>query len=190
MRNLNLRNLPAWIPNVNAWMSSILLVLLLQGISIFLKTIFPLEQFLIILPPKLRSILYVLTLLSPILIIAVAHHWLHFFLDRFFPETRSPELGKIEGFIPGLMSWWEGLYGWLAIYVSSFIITIVSIILFSSYNSTLDLFYDLLNWWDVIKGWFTLPNITRLVTISYLYQFENIVRNHLLCVAGDHDKRA
>jgi len=181
----NFKNWPVWIPNPNALMSAVLLVLLLEGINFFLRNIFPFEGLLIVLPPNLKLILYLVTLLSPVIVIAIAHHWLNIVLDRFFPNVTTPEMGKAEGIFPGLISWWEGLYGWLGIYLSNFVVVLVSIILNpNAIDSEFYLMHDLLAWWDIILGWFTIPNLVRLVTIAYLYQFDSIYRNHLMSLGA------
>ncbi|MDJ0723528.1 MAG: hypothetical protein QNJ38_00280 [Prochloraceae cyanobacterium] len=180
----NFQNWPAWIPNPNALMSTLLLILMIEGLKLFLTYIFPLDGLLIVLPPKLKTILYLGTILSPIVVIAAVHHWLHLILDRFFPDMVTPEMGKTQGIIPGLISWWEGLYGWLAIYLSGFIIVLVNIILNPlAYHAEYFLMSDLLNWWNIIIGWFTLPNLVRVVTIAYLYQFDSVYKNHLMSLA-------
>ena len=181
----NFQNWPVWIPNLNALMSAVLLVLLIEGIKFFLEYIFPFEGLLIILPPNLKLILYAATLLSPIIVVAIAHHWLNLVLDRFFPNITTSEMGKAEGILPGLISWWEGLYGCMAIYFSNIVILLVEIILNpDAINSEFYLMHDLLAWWDIIIGWFTIPNLVRLVTIAYLYQFDNVYRNHLMSLGA------
>lgn len=181
----NFQNWPVWIPNPNALMSAVLLVLLIEGIKFFLEYIFPFEGLLIILPPNLKLILYAATLLSPIIVVAIAHHWLNLVLDRFFPNITTSEMGKAEGILPGLISWWEGLYGCMAIYFSNIVIVLVEIILNpDAINSEFYLMHDLLAWWDIIIGWFTIPNLVRLVTIAYLYQFDNVYRNHLMSLGA------
>jgi hypothetical protein len=110
-----MRNWPSWIPNPNAWMSAILLILLVRGIAVVIRIVAQYGYSLLEISPKLRIFLYFLALLSPILVIAVAHHVLHLFLDRYASGSRSPGMTTTEGLFPTLMSWWEGFYGWMAI---------------------------------------------------------------------------
>ena len=110
-----MRNWPAWIPNPDAWMSAILLILLWRGIGVVIRIIFQLGEPLMAISPKMRFLFYFAAILSPIVVIAVAHHLLHLFLERYAPNSRSPGMGRVEGFLPTLMSWWEGFYGWMAI---------------------------------------------------------------------------
>ena len=177
-----MRNWPAWIPNPNSWMSAILLILLVRGIAVAIRIIFQYGYSLIELSPKLRIVLYFSALLSPILVIAVAHHLLHMFLDRYAPTSRSPGMNTTEGLLPSLMSWWEGFYGWMAIALAFLVSSMISIIFWPSPN----LLYGTLAWWDELKDLFTLDTLYRLITTAYLYQFEHIVRQHLMSVGASN----
>ncbi len=130
--------------------------------------------------PKLRFLLYFAAVLSPILVIAVAHHLLHVFLDRYSPSSRSPGMSGTEGLLPTLMSWWEGFYGWMAIALAIVVSGMIQIIFLPSLNSL----YDMLAWWDELRDLFTLPTLYRVITAAYLYQFEHLVRYHLMAVGS------
>ena len=175
-----MRNWPNWIPSATAWMSAILLILLVRGLSVVLRIIFQQGESLMAISPKLRIILYFAALLSPILVIAVAHHLLQIVLDRYFPNTRSPEISSDLGQLPTLMSWWEGFYGWMAITLAMVVSGMIQVISSPSFNSL----YDMLGWWDELKDLFTLPTLYRVITAAYLYQFESIVRHHLMAVGS------
>ena len=175
-----MRNWPSWIPNPNAWMSAILLILLWRGIGVVIRIIFELSEPLMAISIKLKFLLYFLALLSPILVIAIAHHLLHLFLDHYAPSSRSPGMSKVEGFLPMLMSWWEGFYGWMAITLAMVVSIMIEIIFSPSPNSL----YHLLAWWDELRDLFTLPTLYQVVTTAYLYQFEYLVRNHLMTVGS------
>ena len=175
-----MRNWPNWIPSATAWMSAILLILLVRGLSVVLRIIFQQGESLMAISPKLRIVLYFAALLSPILVIAVAHHLLQIVLDRYFPNTRSPEISSNLGQLPTLMSWWEGFYGWMAITLAMVVSGMIQVISSPSFNSL----YDMLGWWDELKDLFTLPTLYRVITAAYLYQFESIVRHHLMAVGS------
>jgi len=178
---INWRNWPAWIPIPNAWMSAILLVLLAWGITFAFGVITTLlGPIAIFLPLKLIVLLYYLGLLSPIAIIAVAYHWLHIVLDRFYPDTQSPEMAGTSGFFPGIMSWWEGLYGWLALALGLMATYVVKAI-FSSHVNGLS---NPLDWWMQFGGLFTMANAIRIVTAAYLYQFDYLVRDRLMSIGA------
>jgi hypothetical protein len=161
-------------------MSAILLILLVRGLSVVIRIIFQQGESLMAISPKLRIILYFAALLSPILVIAVAHHLLQIVLDRYFPNTRSPEISSDLGQLPTLMSWWEGFYGWMAIALAMVVSGMIQVISSPSFNSL----YDMLGWWDELKDLFTLPTLYRVITAAYLYQFESIVRHHLMAVGS------
>jgi hypothetical protein len=175
-----MRNWPNWIPSATAWMSAILLILLVRGLSVVLRIIFQQGESLMAISPKLRIVLYFAALLSPILVIAVAHHLLQIVLDRYFPNTRSPEISSNLGQLPTLMSWWEGFYGWMAIALAMVVSGMIQVISSPSFNSL----YDMLGWWDELRDLFTLPTLYRVITAAYLYQFESIVRHHLMAVGS------
>jgi hypothetical protein len=181
-----MRNLPAWIPALNAWMSAVLLVLLVRGLAVIIDRILGLGFSVMDISMKWKVILYFLALLSPILVIAIAHHFLQIFLDRFFPETRSAEVDRPQGVIPGLMSWWEGFYGWMAISLALIVSYMFEFLLLFVWDSP----YSLLAWWDEIEDLFTWPTLVRIITAAYLYHLEYIVRHHLMSVgAGDRANR-
>lgn len=175
-----MRNWPAWIPNPNAWMSAILLILLVRGLEVVIRIIFQMGSPLMEMSPKLKILLYFAALLSPILAIAVTHHFLHVFLDNYSSSSRTPGMSRTEGMLPTLMSWWEGLYGWMAIALAFVVSNIIQVIFLPSFHS----FYDLLGWWNELRDLFTLPTLYRVITIAYLYQFEHLVRNHLMSVGS------
>ena len=175
-----MRNWPAWIPNPTSWMSAILLILLWRGIAVVIRMIFQMGELLMETSPKLRFLLYFAALLSPILVIAVTHHLLHIILDRYAPSSRSPGMTRTEGLLPTLMSWWEGFYGWMAIALAVVVSSMIQVISLPSFNSL----YDLLAWWDELRDLFTLPTLYRVITAAYLYQFEYLVRHHLMAVGS------
>jgi hypothetical protein len=181
-----MRNWPAWIPNPTAWMSAVLLILLFRGIFVVIRIIFQIGEPLMAISPKLRFLLYFAALLSPILVIAVAHHLLHIFLDHYSPSSRSPGMSQTEGLLPSLMSWWEGFYGWMAIGLSIVVSGLIQVIFLPSFNSL----YDMLTWWNELRDLFTLPTLYRVISAAYLYQFEYLVRNHLMAFgAGTQSER-
>ena len=178
-----MKNLPSWIPNFNAWMSAILLLLLVRGMKYMLRSIIEHTdyRFLKMLSLNSHAVLYLLIILSPIAVIAIAHHLLHICLDLFFPDTQTPEMsGRKEIWFPGLMSWWEGLYGWMAIILTAIVSTIVGVIIFSPH------YYlsEMADWWRGMKNFFNPLMFIRLVCVAYLYQFEQLVRQHLMAVGA------
>lgn len=174
---------PAWFPTPGSWMSAILLTLLMGAIGIVIKLINePVAQFVRQnLSSRLCWTLAALSILIPIVVIAFAHHLLHVYLDRFFPDSLSPEMGRTEGFFPGLMSWWEGMYGWLVIFIST-TVTIAIITAFFPFDSSeyAFLYYmQMLFAWDEPKHLLSAPVIGRTIAAAYLYQFEYLVHRRV-----------
>jgi hypothetical protein len=179
-----MRTLPSWIPNFNAWMSAILLLLILRFIKFALREFLEYTGYKIMQLLSFNSnlALHLLIILSPIIVIAIAHNLLHIALDLFLPDIQTPEMSTRKHWFPGLMSWWEGLYGWLAITITMIVSTILLIMIFSPayYLSEISL------WWYGNLKLFSPLILIQLVNIAYLYQFEQLVRQHLISV-GRHE---
>lgn len=177
-----MKKLPLWIPNFNAWMSAILLLLLVRGMKFVLRGALNnlSYEMLNLLSSKSHVVLYFLVLLSPIVVIAIAHNLLHLFLDQYVPDVQTPEVPERQSLFPGLMSWWEGLYGWLAIAMTMILSTMITVILFSPnyYLSSIN------SWWLGTSNFFNPTMLIRLICVAYLYQFEQLVRDHLIAVGA------
>lgn len=175
-----MNNLPKWIPNLNAWMSALLLIVLAKGASYGYYFLYIILTVILPLPTKSILIIFSFFLISPIVLIAFVHHWLHLFLDRFFPETRSPEMANVEGLLPGLMSWWEGLFGWQVLAIAMLISSSIWVI-FIPNTSISDFSWAWL--WYILQRFLTLATLLQLIVSAYLYQFEYLVRNYLMSLA-------
>lgn len=183
-----MNNWPTWIPNPGSWINAILLTLLMGAFAFSINLTGQLGYFLQRnLSSGLGLSFGVLAILSPILVIAVAHHLLHLVLDRFFPGTQSPEMGRTEGLFPGLISWWEGLYGWLVIVLSIVLSIAIVGVFFPSDSSG----YALLHYMQMLFSWhrseyiLSGPTIGRTIVAAYLYQFEHLVRCRLRAVGSN-----
>lgn len=183
-----MNRLPDWIPNFASWMSAVFLLFLTGGLALGVRLTWQMAASVGQLSPRLGIFLAMVGLLLPISLIAIAHHLLHLFLDRFFPDSRSSELGTAKGFFPGLMSWWEGLYGWMVLILSTLISAgILGFLFYSPSRFSLwmvDLF-TLLYSWDKGTNLLTIPAIVWIVVAACLYQFEHVVRQHLIAT-GRH----
>ncbi|MGB7416096.1 MAG: hypothetical protein WA902_17970 [Thermosynechococcaceae cyanobacterium] len=168
-----------WIPYPGAWLSAILLLLLTGVITYGASVMQSLGYFLARTSPNLLLLFGLAVVLLPIVFVAIAHHILHLFLDRFFPDSQVPEKEKVAGFFPNLMSWWEGLYGWLVIVLS----TLITAALIGGFADA-SLFYgrlqNLLLAWDKTRHFFSIPALIWVVVSAYLYQFEYLVHRHLM----------
>jgi hypothetical protein len=182
-----MQNLPAWIPTPRAWLNGFALVLLMTALQYGISYLWLLLSFLFPFLPDLPKLLFPLSVffqLLPIFLIAFLHHWLHRALDQFFPESRIPGTEGVQGFFPGLMSWWEGLFGWLVNSLSSLI--------------AFSLIWFLVPFPTTINLWFTIANseilpllreplfvFAQFMTAAYLYQFEYLVHRHLMTTGRD-----
>jgi hypothetical protein len=127
-----------------------------------------------------------LAILSPIIFIAFLHHFFHALFDSLFPGTSSPEMGQVKGLMPYILSWWEGLFAWLVLILTTTITISTLGIFYSSYDEL----FRLLSSWDNIKHIFTKEAIVWMVTATFIYHFEYLVRQRLLSVGYDRSNRS
>ncbi|MFM7406801.1 MAG: hypothetical protein ACKO3K_09095 [Cuspidothrix sp.] len=104
---------PAWFPYPSSWLKSIVIAFLLGiiGRIIYLSGNIGYKIAYWADSPSLFIIVSILILISPIFIITFTHHIFHIVIKQLFPKIQSQEMQNIEGFIPGIISIWEGLYG-------------------------------------------------------------------------------
>ncbi|MBD2452394.1 hypothetical protein H6G76_35925 [Nostoc sp. FACHB-152] len=137
----------------------------------------------IINSPELFGILLITTILSPILLIAFTHHYLHLIFSRFVSEIQAPEIGIVKGLVPKLMSWWEGLYGWLVIVLSSLVAGLVCTIILPvfglSYAKSPEIYIGIEKQVIVIFG------IIWVIQGSLIYQIDYLVRQRIISVYSD-----
>ncbi len=128
--------------------------------------------------PELLAIVSILLLLLPIPAIALFHH---FFLSRFISIIPGERQSNSDSLFPGLISWWQSLYGWMVFVLSTLIATLFC-------TPLLPLFK--LNYKTIIDT-YTLPHndiqlifaLIWLVSAALLYQIEYLVKLRL--VFGD-----
>ncbi|MEH2402956.1 hypothetical protein [Nostoc sp.] len=171
-----------WFPYPSYWLKALILTLFLRVIIFVVnntgKVGYRIVYF--VNSPELFFIFTILLLLSPIPIISFTHHCLHLLIGRFIPEIQAPEIGRTQGLLPGIMSWWEGLYAWLVIAISTLITALFSTILLPSIN---------LNYVRLIEDYTQIPNINNIMLISWFfyisggaitYQIEYLVRHRII----------
>jgi hypothetical protein len=178
-----MQNLPSWIPSPRSWVNAIALILFIIALQYAIAYLWVLVATVIELPPKVMFLLSVIIQLCPILLLAFIHHWLHRVLDTFFPESRLPETETVQGLFPGLMSWWEGLYGWLANHLSE-LIAFSIVWIFLPFPDGLNLLTLPKN---EISPLLTMPIflIVRVIFAAYLYQFEYLVHQRLIATGRE-----
>lgn len=212
-----MRNWSVWIPSPTSWMNAIVLAIvasliacgqsfiwglfsLLQLLAWFLSLIlWDWAKFIIPIINQLFIFLAYISptwFISPIIVIAFSHHYLNLLLERYFPEVNFPEMPRVEGLLPGFLSWWEGIYG-LAVILLAYLTsdTILAIVPFFQSNITQLDFAPM----NRLYIWFNLAlqlyqpihtSIARLaiwiVTAAYLYQFEARFRQYLMSLDNEN----
>ena len=147
-----MRLLPAWIPYPNAWLSALMLSVMM---GLFLSILRRHGDSFYNLPkwanaPEQLTVIVILLLICPIPAIALFHH---LFLSRFMSPIPGEKINATSGIFPGLISWWESLYSWLVIVLSTLIATLIC-------TPFLPLFQ--LNYTKVIATYAESPNNLRL----------------------------
>jgi hypothetical protein len=118
------KRLPIWFPYASSWLSALMLSVVMAGfVSIIKRNSSGLLLKLVksFANPEQLTILLIFFLILPIPAIALFHH---FFLGRFIPIIPGVRISKTQGFIPGVISWWESLYSWLIVVLSTLIATL------------------------------------------------------------------
>lgn len=172
-----MRLLPKWIPYPNAWLSALMLSVLM---GIFLGIIRRYGNSLYNLSkwsntPEQLTVLAILLLVLPIPAIALFHH---LFLSRFISPIPGEKINATTGFFPGLISWWESLYSWLVIVLSTLIATLICTPFLPLFN---------LNYTKIIETYAEKPNNIRLafaavwiVCAAIFYQVAYLFKNRLV----------
>jgi hypothetical protein len=160
---------PLWFPYPSSWLKALILTLFLRIIIFVLnnpgKVGYRLVYFL--KSPELFFIFTILLVLFPIPIISFTHHFLHLLISRFMPEIQAPEIGRTQGLLPGIMSWWEGLYAWLVIVISTLLTAFFSTIILSFFN---------LSYAKAIKYYIELQD--NLIVMFGLFQISGMALNY------------
>lgn len=143
---------PSWFPYPRSWMSAVFLSIIAGGLSTAATKIAEFGFYLARNSPRLDFLFVIVAGLSPIFFIAVAHHWLHIIMDRLAPDTQTKTATEIS-FFPGMISWWEGLYGWVVITLSLTITVGLLGFLFPAFN-----FIRFISDWHKIENFFYTSN--------------------------------
>ncbi|MEH1961782.1 MAG: hypothetical protein V7L05_18245 [Nostoc sp.] len=182
---------PLWFPYPSSWLKALILTLFLRVI-IFLVTNtgklgYRLAYF--VNSPDLFAIFTILLILSPIPIISWTHHCLHMLISRFVSEIQAPEIGRTQGLLPGIMSWWEGLYAWLVIAISTLIAALFSTILLPFFNLS---YARQIEYYTQIQN--VNNNIILIFGVFYIsagaltYQIEHLVRCRIISAYSGNKK--
>ncbi len=173
---------PLWFPYPSSWLKALILTLFLRVIIFIVQNTGKLGYDIVyfVHSPELFLIFTILLILSPIPIISLTHHCLHLLVSQLISETQAPEIGRTHGLLPGIMSWWEGLYAWLVIVISTLIALLFSIILLPLFNP---------NYGRQIEYYTQLDNINNEIVIfglfyisagALIYQIEYLVKHRII----------
>ena len=142
-------------------------------------------------------------LLLPIPIVAFAHHYLYLLLDRFYPDLEMAERGRITGYVPGIVSWWHGLFALVVVIMAMLVSdSLLSILPWFTHNaadclasqtSEMNVFATTrVELWVQIALMILrqpiyspfLRLIIWVISAAYMYQFEFTFREHLVASAA------
>lgn len=171
---------PLWFPYPSSWLKALILTLFLSVIIFVLNNPGKVGYRIVYLvqSPELFAIFTILLLLCPIPIISFTHHFIHLLIIQFTSEIQAPEIGRTQGLLPGMMSWWEGLYAWLVIAISTLIAALFSTILLPlfnlSYARSVEYYTQIQNNIIIIFGLFQISGM------ALIYQIEYLVRQRII----------
>ncbi|MBD2664163.1 hypothetical protein B6N60_03792 [Richelia sinica FACHB-800] len=179
---------PVWFPYPSSWLKTFILALFLRVIIFFIehtgkvgfRVAYSSDSL------ELAIIILILLILSPILLVAFTHHLLHVIISRFMPEIQAPEIGKCQGIYPGLISYWEGLYAWLVILISTLVSTLFATILISIFN--IDLSDPVEFYTDFEERIVAILAGIWMTTGALIYQIEFLFKRRLLLVYSEDKK--
>lgn len=165
----------SWIPYPRSWVSAIFLCLILSGLVKGSNKVLEIGYYLTRHLPRLDAIFGVAAILSPIVFIAIIHHSLNLLLDVLLQNNELLKLDKVQGWNPGLISWWKGLYSWLIIFLSTIITIGVLDFLVIDVSSVRYLYngrHDNLIVSIIAVIWVTAA--------AYFYHFEHLVKRSII----------
>ncbi|MBD2530288.1 hypothetical protein H6G97_12190 [Nostoc flagelliforme FACHB-838] len=173
---------PLWFPYPSSWLKALILNLFLSVIIFVLnnpgKVGYRIVYF--VKSPELLVTFTIFLLLSPIPIISFTHHFLHLLISRFISEIQAPEIGRTQGFFPGIMSWWEGLYAWLVIAFSTLIAVLFSTILLPLFNFS---YARLIEYYAQIQNnIIVIFSLFQISSMALIYQIQYLVRCRILSI--------
>lgn len=104
-------------PYPGSWLSALMLSVLMTGFVALLKQNNLVLNFATkwLDRPEVLTTILIIILILPIPAIALFHH---FFLSRVIPTIPEEKINH-QGLFPGLISWWESLYSWLVLVLST-----------------------------------------------------------------------
>ncbi|MEH2290810.1 hypothetical protein [Nostoc sp.] len=174
---------PLWFPYPSSWLKALILTLFLRVIIFVVKNAgnigYDIVSF--VHSPELFFLFTILLILSPIPIISFTHHYLYLLISRFVSEIQTPEIGRTQGLLPGIMSWWEGLYAWLVIAISTLIAAFFSTILlplfYPSYDKQIEYYTQIEN---INNKTILIFEFLYVFVAALIYQIKYLVRQQII----------
>jgi hypothetical protein len=121
--------------------------------------------------PRIGALLAFVGFVSPIGVVAISNHGLHIALDKLAKRRGS------RGLVPGLMSWWAGLYAWLVLVLSTVSAVSLMLVIYPSAS-----FYGFANLFRLDSGLtsiLSIPTILFIGIAAFMFQLERRVRAKL-----------
>ncbi|MEH2084601.1 MAG: hypothetical protein V7K89_32915 [Nostoc sp.] len=183
---------PLWFPYPSSWLKALILTLFLRVIIFVIKNTGKVGYDIVyfVHSPKLFFIFTILLILSPIPIISLTHHYLYLFISRLVSEIQVPEIGRTQGFLPGMMSWWEGLYAWLVIAISTLIAALFSIILLlffhPSYDRQIEYYTQIEN---INSNLILIFGLFYIFAGALIYQIKYLVRHRIISAHSSNKEK-
>ncbi|AVH71062.1 hypothetical protein [Nostoc sp. 'Lobaria pulmonaria (5183) cyanobiont'] len=183
---------PLWFPYPSSWLKALILTLFLRVIIFIVKNAGKIGYNIVyfVHSPELFFIFTILLILSPIPIISLTHHCLYLLISRFVSEIQAPEIGRIQGLLPGIMSWWEGLYAWLVIVISTLIAAFFSTILlplfYPSYDRQVEYYTQIEN---VNSNLILIFGLFYISAGALIYQIKCLVRDRIISAYYGNKKK-
>lgn len=177
-----------WFPYPTSWLKAFILMLILSLIIYISDVQHRIGDSLayITINTEVLMISGLISILSPIPIISFIHHFIHLCIGNLIPKIQAPEIGKVTGFSPKLISWWEGLYGWLVIALSTIIsFCLIFIFLPNNMIGTITSSSITSEIHKIIIGIF---GILWIINAALIYQFEYLFKRHLISAYSHYPK--
>ncbi|HEY8076757.1 MAG TPA: hypothetical protein VIF62_21675 [Labilithrix sp.] len=153
----------------SALVSAVLLYVLLAVLGALVASIVPWLLAFGEEHPRLAALIWLGLVLSPVYSVATGHHVVHAVLDGVDPGRRKLR----RGLLPGVPSWWAGVYGWLVTVMSTLVAAFLMSALFPPERRGL---FESLASMVPHNASVTVHTAIWIGCATLLYQFERVAR--------------
>ncbi len=129
---------------------------------------------------RLGIALFTAAILSPIGVVAFAHHGFGRALDRWLGRA-----AQARGALPGVLSLWAGLYGWFVLLFASFLSLAGAMIIspsewsFESWARAMERIFSDASPTASLRAIFSLPGLLWFAIAAYMFQLARVVEARL-----------